>query len=385
MTALAPASPATHPRPAGVRVSGAQPPSQVRRRPRQRGPEDLLTVLGAAGGSLGLVWLAYERLLPLSGSLGFWVCWYAVFVLTYTALVVQQWGWRDVPDRLAGLLFSTAGALVLGALVLVIGYTAYRGAVALRPGFFTQTMATTGPLDPLGTGGVLHAVVGSLEQIALALLFAVPLGIAAALFLNEVKGPLARPVRTLVDAMSAIPSIVAGLFVLATVILTLGVQKCGLAAALAIAIEMLPVITRASELVFRLVPGGLREASLALGSTQWRTVRHVVLPTAKSGLATAIVLGIARGIGETAPVLLVSGFTSGLNANPFSGSQVSLPLYIFTYAKYPQATMITRAYGAGLALLLVVLVLFTIARVLGGSAPGTLTRRQRHRRAREAA
>lgn len=352
---------------------------QVPRRPRDRRAEDVLTLVGAYVGGLALVWLLFERLLPLSGIVGFWVCWYAVSTALYVLLVVQQWGWREVSDRLASVLVSTAGLAVCGAIVLVIGYTALRGYHALRPGFFTDTMATTGPLDPLSKGGVLHAVVGSLEQIGIALAFCIPLGIAAALFLNEVGGRLARPVRMLVDAMSAIPSIVAGLFVLATVVLTLGVQRCGFAASLAIAVEMLPVVTRASEMVFRLVPGGLREASLALGATQWKTVRHVVLPTARAGLATTVVLGIARGIGETAPVLLVSGFTSDMNRNPFSGAQLSLPLYILTYVKYPQPVMITRAYGAALALLIVVLVLFVSARILGGNGPGQLSRRQRRR------
>jgi phosphate transport system permease protein len=268
---------------------------------------------------------------------------------------------------------------VLGALVTIVGYTIFRGIHALRPSFFTQTMGSTGPTNPLTQGGIAHAMVGSFEQVGIALLICVPLGVTAALYLNEVQGPLARVIRAVVDAMSAIPSIVAGLFVLAVLILTLGVNRCGIAASIAIAIEMLPVVTRASEVVFRLVPGGLREAALALGSSHWRMVRDVVLPTARSGLVTAILLGIARGIGETAPVLLVAGFTSDMNTNPLHHAQVSLPLYIFTYVKYPQHTMITRAYGAALALLIIVLIAFVTARILGGAPPGQLTRRQRRR------
>jgi len=357
-------------------------PVEVRRRPTDRTAEDVYALVGAAAGALGLVWLVFERLLPLSGVVGFWVCWYVTFVAMYAAVSIIQWDWPSVAARVASVLFHTAGLVVIGALVLVIGYTIFRGYRAIRPGFFTQTMSVTGPLDPLSTGGVAHAMVGSLEQVGLALIFSVPLGITTALFLNEVRGPLARPVRTIVDAMSAIPSIVAGLFILATIILTFGYDKSGIAAAAAIAVEMLPIITRAAEVVFRLVPGGLREAALALGASQWRTVWRVVIPTARAGLATAVILGIARGIGETAPVLLVAGFTSEMNTSPLHHAQVSLPLYIFTYVKYPQATMITRAYGAALALLVLVLLLFVTARLLGGQGPGQLTRRQRRRLAK---
>ena len=122
--------------------------------------------------------------------------------------------------------------------------------------------------------------------------------------------------RTVVDAMTALPSILAGLFIFATWILILGFERSGLAASIAVSIMMLPIIIRSADVVLRLVPGNLREASAALGAPQWRTVWHVVLPTARSGLATAVILGVARGVGETAPVLLTSGFTASLNVNP---------------------------------------------------------------------
>jgi len=152
-------------------------------------------------------------------------------------------------------------------------------------------------------------------------------------------------------------------------------------------VTMLPIITRASEVVLRLVPGTLREAAYALGSSQRRVVWNVVLPTARSGLTTAVVLGMARGIGETAPVLIVSGLTNEINANPLQGPQVSLPLYIWKYAHLEavNATQVARGFGAGFVLVLVVLVLFAIARWLGGKAPGELSRRQRRRLARERA
>src|SRR5262249_48538540 len=145
-----------------------------------------------------------------------------------------------------------------------------------------------------------------------------------------------------------------------------------------------PIVTRASEVILRLVPGGLREASYALGASQVKTVFTVVLPTARSGMATAVILAMARAVGETSPVLLTAGFTSGVDANPFSGPQTSLPLYIWTYVRFPQATMVSRAFGAALALMLMVLVLFALARFIGGKAPGELSRRQRKRIERSA-
>jgi phosphate transport system permease protein len=230
---------------------------------------------------------------------------------------------------------------------------------------------------------MLHALVGSLEQMAIASAIAVPLGVLAALFLVEVGGRLARPVRIIVEAMTALPEIIAGLFIYAFVVLTLGQQQCGFAAALALTVMMIPIVTRASEVILRLVPGGLREASYALGASQVRTVFGVVLPTARSGLTTAVILAMARAIGETSPPLLTAGFTSGMNANPFSGPQASLPLFIYSYVKFPQPAMVVRAFGAALALLLMVLFLFTLARVIGGKAPGELTRRQRKRLQRD--
>jgi phosphate transport system permease protein len=168
-------------------------------------------------------------------------------------------------------------------------------------------------------------------------------------------------------------------------VLTLGMHKSGFAAALALGVTMLPIVTRASETVLRIVPGTLREASYALGASQWRTVLNVVLPTARSGLSTAVVLAMARGIGETAPVLLVAGYARAMNWNPFANWQTSLPLYIYYEIQLPEVNEKIRAFGGGFALVILVLILFAIARRLGGAAPGELTRRQRRRIARQQA
>lgn len=351
-------------------------------------PAGAATVTGAALGALGLTWVLYERVLPFSGVLGFWLAWYCVFLVLYACMARLQWDAREVSHRLAMVAFTTGGVIAVTIVLGQVLFVVARGLrAALHLNFWTQSLAFAGPLQPLSVGGVLHAIAGTLEQIALGTLFAVPLGVLTATFLAEVGGRLARPIRTIVEAMTALPDVIAGLFIYALFILTFGMQKSGLAAALALAVTMMPIVARASEVVIRLVPGTLREASFALGSSQWRTVLNVVLPTARAGLATAVVLAMARGIGETAPVLVVSGVTKEMNLNPLHGPQVSLPLYIWEYAHIEAVnqTIVTRAFGAGVALVLVVVLLFALARRLGGAAPGQLTRRQRRQLARQGA
>lgn len=362
-----------------------RPAPQPRIRLRAITADDALPLFGAAAGAIALVWLLYEQVLPLSGALGFWVCCYVAFLILYAAVTAMRSGRQAVADRLAAVAAASAGLFALAVILGQIGYIAFRGwAAVTHLNFWTQTMQATGSLQPLTSGGVLHGVVGSLEQLGIATVLAVPLGVLAAIFLAEVGGLLAHPVRVIVTAMTALPEIVAGLFVYATVILTLGTRQDGLAAALALTVMMLPIVTRASEMMLRMVPGSLREASYALGASQWRTVWNVVLPTARSGLTTVSVLGMARVVGETAPLLFTAGLTNFLNANPFHGPQTGMPLLIWAFIRItPTANMIARGFGAGLVLLVMVLILFTAARVLGGKAPGELTRRQRRRIARD--
>jgi phosphate transport system permease protein len=364
----------------------ADPAADTPLRIRRVTAESTLTFLGAAAGGFALDWVLYERVLPFTGVLGFWVCWYVLFLLFYAGIASLQWDRLAVRDRVVSVALSTSGVLATAIVIDQVAYTLVRGFTAVKhSSFFTQSMLNAGPLSPLTSGGVGHALVGTLEQLTMATVLAVPLGIAAAVYLAEVGGPAARPVRTLVDAMTALPDIISGLFILAFMVLTVGLPKSGFAAALALAITMLPIVTRASETVLRIVPGTLREASYALGGSQWRTVLQVVLPTARSGLATAVVLAMARGIGETAPVLLVAGYARNYNWDPFKGWQTSLPLYIFNEIQSPETTDHIRAFGGGFALIALVLVLFTIARRVGGGAPGELTRRQRRRIAKQSA
>ena len=347
---------------------------------------DLLAVGGAALGALATTALLFLQLAPLSGTLGFVLVAYALFLVLYAVLVSFDETTTAVRDRVAAAVVHSLAAVLMAALVLVVAYTLARGLGALRNlNFFTSDLQTAGPLEPLTVGGVLHGVVGTLEQITIALLITIPVGISCAVFLNEVPGRFSRFVRTIVEAMTALPSVVVGLFIYATLILSLGFGKSGFAAAVAISVEMLPIIIRAADVVLRLVAGSLKEASYALGAGHWRTVWHVTLPTARSGLTTAVILGTARGIGETTPVLLTAGLTAALNANPFSGPQVSLPLLAFSLVKSPQRTMIERGFGAAAVLMLLVLLLFVIARVIGGRAPGDVTARGGRKRVAQSA
>lgn len=363
------------------------PAADVRVHIRRVSAEGTATTAGSALGALALTWVLFERVLPFSGVLGFWLMAYLLFLVLYWAMATLQWDRIEAANRVTAVAFGSGGAVAIAIVVITASYTLVKGWGAVRhPSFLTTTMQFSGPLEPLKDGGALHAIVGSLEQIGLATLFSVPLGVAAALFLAEVGGPLARPVRTIVEAMTALPDLIAGLFIYSLFILSLGFTKSGLMASLALAVTMTPIITRASEVVIRIVPGTLREASYALGASQWRTVLTVVVPTARAGLATAIVLAMARGIGETAPVLLTAGFTKNLNGNPFSGPQINLPLFIWNYVHIEGEVPadFVRGFGAAFVLVVVVLVLFTVARRLGGSAPGELTRRQRRKLDREA-
>ncbi|WP_237280463.1 phosphate ABC transporter permease PstA [Subtercola vilae] len=357
-----------------------------KRRLRESTLDEKFNVLGALVAGPTVTTLLFGWFTPLTGPIGWVVVSFVLFIAFYSLLVSLRSDREEVKDRITTVLLISAGVVLFGALVFVVIYTVGRGTIALpHLNFFTQTMQFAGPLDGLDVGGIAHAIVGTLIQISIALAITIPLGITTAVFLNEVGGRFARFVRTISDAMTALPSIVAGLFVYAAIIQLITHQRSGFAAALAIAVMMLPIIIRASDVVLRLVPGNLREASYALGSTRWRTVWGVVLPTARSGLVTAVILGTARGIGETSPVLLTSGITAVMNLNPFSGPMISLPLQVFDFVKSPEPNIIARGFGTAAVLILLVLLLFVVARLIGGKGPGQLSDRQRRRVAGQSA
>jgi phosphate transport system permease protein len=257
-------------------------------------------------------------------------------------------------------------------LLLVLGYIAAKGAPALSWTLLTHSMNGVTASTP--GGGVYAAIVGTLQQVGIASLIALPLGVLTAVYLVEYArgGPFARAVTFFVDVMTGVPSIVAGLFVYSFLLLGTGLRPFGAAGSLALALLMLPVVIRAGEEMLRLVPDQLREASYALGVPKWRTVLKVVLPTALSGLITSCLLAIARVTGETAPLILLVGYSSRINNDPFSGDQASLPMFIWDQLGKRTGNSGTfsepRAWAAALVLVLLVLVINVVAHVLAALA-----------------
>lgn len=340
---------------------------------------DVTVMIGSAIASFALSQLLYETFLPLSGALGYVVVWYMLFLAVSWIAVRELRGNVRAKDHLARVVVWSGALLAIVPLILIVLYVIGKGYHALRPQFFSEDQRYVGALSDSTEGGGAHAIIGTIQQVGIASLIAVPLGITTAVYLNEVKGRLAKPLRTVVDAMSAVPSIVAGLFIYAAWILALGNQQTGLAGSLALSVLFLPTVTRTAEVVLRLVPGGLREASLALGGTEWRTTSRVVLPTSRSGLVTAVILGVARVIGETAPLILTVGGAFIMNWNPLSGKQDSLPFFVFRLIRFPQESQIARAWTGALVLMILVLVLFVIARAIGGRGPDHIGRFKRWR------
>jgi phosphate transport system permease protein len=364
----------------------AAPVPRTRRVTSSMTGRDGADLAGAAVTALSLTVLLFGHLAALSGGLGFVATTYVLFVASYAVLASMGRGRTAVADKVATVVLYSLALLLLAALVLIIFYTLVRGrAAVLHLNFLSQDMSQAGPLSPLTMGGVAHALLGTLWMISIALLITVPLGLTCAVYLSQVGGRGSGLVRTVVEAMTALPSIVAGLFIFATWVLILGFERSGLAAALAIATMMLPIIIRAADVVLRVVPGNLKEASEALGAPRWRTVAHVVLPTARSGLTTSVILGTARGIGETSPVLLTAGYTVYLNVNPVHGPMVSLPLAVFELVRSPQPAFIERGFATAALLMVVVVGLFVLARMAGGRGPGQVTPRQARRIAHRSA
>lgn len=321
--------------------------------------------------ALGLVWLLYYQLLPWSGLVGFVLCWWLGFMLMYAAVSAVSNPRPLVVERLVSALMSSGAVLVGGALASAIIFIFVKGWPAVQHwNFYSQDMSGVRPTDPLTKGGVFHAITGTVLEVGIAVLISLPLGVATAVYMTEVRGRLAQIVRTVVEAMTALPDILAGLFVYTTLIIGLQWDRTGFTVALALSVTMIPIIARATEVALRVVPGGLREASLALGASQWQTVRRVVLPTARSGLVTALILGIARVAGESAPLLIVSAASSFQNHDPFSQPMNSLPLYIYLAITSGQDNYVARGYGAAALLLAVVLVLFVVARFVARDKTG---------------
>ena len=270
---------------------------------------------------------------------------------------------RQVKDRVVTVVVALAFLIALAPLVSVLLLAVREGRHRFDMEFFTHSMRSIGARDT--GGGAYHAILGTLEQVGITTLICVPFGLLVAIYVVEYgRGRLAATIRFFVDVMTGIPSIVAGLFVLSFWILGLGQGFSGFAAALALSVLMLPIVVRSSEEMLRLVPDSLREASLALGVPRWKTILRIVLPTALPGIVTGVMLAIARGAGETAPVLLTAFGAASINNDPFHGAQSSLPLFVFQQAGDAQPSAVNRAWTAALTLILIVMVLNLLARLL---------------------
>ncbi|HEY9366911.1 phosphate ABC transporter permease PstA [Streptomyces sp.] len=284
-----------------------------------------------------------------------------LFVLGTYAVTSKVEGSRQAKDRVATSLVWVCFILAVVPLLSLAWTTISKGASVVDGYFLSHSMG--GVLDADQGGGLYHALLGTIEQVAIATMIAAPIGLLTAVYLVEYGGgKLAQAVTFFVDVMTGIPSIVAGLFILATWNLMLGFGPSGFAGAMALAILMMPVVVRSTEEMLKLVPNELREASLALGIPKWRTILKVVLPTAIGGITTGVMLAVARITGETAPILLLVFGTKLINPNPFEGAQASLPLYVYEqYAVGTDAAM-ARAWGAALVLIAFVMILNLVAR-----------------------
>ncbi|MFJ3626768.1 phosphate ABC transporter permease PstA [Streptomyces albidoflavus] len=294
-----------------------------------------------------------------------------LFVVANFALTARVEGRRQARDRLATSLVWSSFVLALIPLLSLLWVTVERGLKVLDGYFLSHSMGVIA--DAETGGGIYHAIIGTLEQVGLATLMAVPIGLLTAVYLVEYgTGKLAKAVTFFVDVMTGIPSIVAGLFIFSFWIMILGFQPSGFAGALALAILMMPVVVRSTEEMLKLVPNELREASLALGVPKWRTILKVVLPTSVGGITTGVMLAVARVAGETAPVLLLVWGNPLINMNPFEQGQSSLPLYVYQQYAAGQSASIDRAWAAALVLIAFVMVLNLAARgVARWKAPKT--------------
>ncbi|MCA1221832.1 phosphate ABC transporter permease PstA [Streptomyces sp. 8L] len=270
-------------------------------------------------------------------------------------------GPRQAKDRVATSLVYACFILAIIPLYSLIETTIAKGVKVLGGTFLSHSMS--GVLGTEPGGGVYHAIIGTLEQVGIATVIAVPIGLFTAIYLVEYgKGGLAKAITFFVDVMTGIPSIVAGLFILSFWILILGFGFSGFAGSLALTILMMPIVVRSTEEMLKLVPNELREASYALGVPKWRTIVSIVLPTSIGGIITGVVLAIARIAGETAPVLLLVFGSQVINNDPFNGPQSSLPFYIYEQYNLGNSASYDRAWGAALVLIILVMILNLIAR-----------------------
>ncbi|QIX25466.1 phosphate ABC transporter permease PstA [Nocardioides sp. JQ2195] len=331
-------------------------------------PHTAPLLAGAFAAAIGVV----AGLLLGSGITVMLLIAWLVFVLGLQVWSRLVEGSRKAADRLVSSLVWSAFAVAMIPLVSLIVTVVVKGGPVLSPEFLQRDMTGFAALGQ--GGGIYHAIMGTIMVTALAAVIAVPVGVFAAIYLVEYGAgrPLAKGITFLVDVMTGIPSIVAGLFAVSLFIVITGNQlpRLGIGGGVALSLLMIPTVIRSVEEMLKLVPDDLREASYALGVPKWRTIVKVVLPTAVAGIVTGVTLAIARVAGETAPLLLIVGTFPSANWNPFSGPVQTLPVYIYTSlsqtssAKYGDIWT-DRVWGAALVLIIIVMALNLIARIIG--------------------
>ena len=320
---------------------------------------------------LGVVLVGLAALAWLLGSLGP----VAALALAYVAFMVGMPLWsarvegrRAAVDRLTTTLVWSAFAGAMIPLVWLIATVVDRGLSTINVEFLTFQMRNVVGDEQ---GGLYHALIGTIVVTLVASAISVPIGIFTAIYVVEYGGKnrLSRVVTFLVDVMTGIPSIVAGLFALALFVLLVDpAYRSGLSGAVALSLLMIPTVVRSTEEMLRLVPEDLREAAYALGVPKWRTITKVVLPTAFGGIVTGVVLAVSRVIGETAPLLVAAGFADQVNTNPLEGRMMTLPVFIYTQFRSSQSPgdrYIDYAWGGALVLFVLVMALNLIARIIG--------------------
>jgi phosphate transport system permease protein len=329
--------------------------------------------VAAAAGVLLVVLGVNVALASVAAYLGYLVAVYVVYRVIAGA--------RVAADQVArGLVLGAFVVAVIPLLSLLYTVISRGAATMFTVNFLNQTMNGVTGLQDQATqrdgaaliGGAYHAIIGTLIITGIAALISVPIGVFTAIFLVEYqpKGRVAHAIRFLVDVMTGIPSIVAGLFAFALWAVLFGIgTKNGMAGAVALSVLMISTVVRNSEEMLRIVPNELREAALALGVPKWRTIAKVVLPTAASGLASGVTLAIARVIGETAPLLVAVGYARGLNLNPFEGPMNTLAVYAYYMFTKPLSPgyrdpSLDRAWAAALLLVLIVVLLNLTARLI---------------------
>jgi phosphate transport system permease protein len=336
----------------------------------------LLAGEGSRGGTLPnwAPWGALVGALVFCAAVLAALGWFTIaLTLVFGALVgivaIYAWsrtveGSRRAKDRAITMAIASAFGIAMAPLISLLYEVVKRGVKGISWEFFTSDAR-----GAVSGGGAEHAIVGTLVITACAVVISVPIGIMAAIYINEYgRGPLRRALTFFVDVMTGIPSIVAGLFAYALFELFFGPGiQMGIMGSLALSVLMIPIVIRSAEEVLKIVPSHLREASYALGTPKWKTIVKVVLPTAFAGLVTGVMLATARIIGETAPLLVTTGVVDSLNGNPLQGRMQNLAVYAYNQYRSPgvmKQASYDRAWAAALTLIAIVMILNVVARLV---------------------